>query len=51
MIQKIINLLKLIYIIILYIHLSDHIVLIYGYKLDINVLYRNKIKNIKKLKN
>ena len=28
--------------------LSDQIVLICGYKLDINVLYTNKIKKIKK---
>ena len=29
-------------------NLSDHIVLNCGYKLDINVLYTNKIKKIKK---
>ena len=37
-----------IYIIILYINLSDHIVLNCGYKLDINVLYTNNILKIKK---
>ena len=43
--KKIINLKKLIYtiiiiiIIIFYINLSDHILLNFGYKLDINVLY------------
>ena len=37
-----------IYIIILYINLSDQIVLNRGYKLDINILYTNKIKKIKK---
>ena len=41
--KKIINFFKLIYIIILYINLSDQIVLNCGYKLDINVLYTNKI--------
>ena len=46
--KKIINFFKLIYIIILYMNLSDQIVLNYGYKLDINVLYTNKIKKIKK---
>ena len=39
--SKKINLKKLIYIIILYINLSDHILLNFGYKLDINVLYGN----------
>ena len=37
--KQIIILFKLIYIMILYINLSDHIVLNCGYKLDINVLY------------
>ena len=50
-IKKIINFLKLIYIIILYINLRDQIVLNCGYKLDINVLYTNKIKKIKKYVN
>ena len=40
-----------IYIIILYINLSDQIVLNRGYKLDINILYTNKIKKIKKYVN
>ena len=49
--KKIINFLKLIYIIILYINLSDQIVLNCGYKLYINVLYTNIIKKIKKYVN
>ena len=45
------NFLKLIYIIILYINLSDQIILNCGYKLDITVLYTNLIKKIKKYVN
>ena len=37
--KKIINFIKLIYIIILYINLSVHILLNVGYNLDINFLY------------